>query len=69
MVGDHNGFHTTYIEFCDCQRPGDYARWQQLIAVQLFPATFEQPQMAFTFTAMKQSTSTRWHPRNLPTTT
>ncbi|KAJ7747582.1 hypothetical protein B0H14DRAFT_3514007 [Mycena olivaceomarginata] len=53
-VGDHNGFHTAYIEFCDCRRPGDYARWQQLIAVRLFPATFEQPQTAFTFTAMKQ---------------
>ncbi|KAF8185780.1 hypothetical protein K438DRAFT_1765569 [Mycena galopus ATCC 62051] len=53
-IGDHNGFHTAWIEFCQCLRPGDDARWQQLLAVRLFPATFEQPQTAFMFTAMKQ---------------
>ncbi|KAJ7898175.1 hypothetical protein B0H14DRAFT_3424537 [Mycena olivaceomarginata] len=35
-IGDHNGFHTTWIE------------------VRFFPATFEQPQTAFTFTVMNQ---------------
>ncbi|KAF8188609.1 hypothetical protein K438DRAFT_1722560 [Mycena galopus ATCC 62051] len=54
-IGDHNGFHMAWIEFCQCLRPGDDARWQQLLAVRLFPATFEQLQTAFTFTAMKQS--------------
>ncbi|KAF8144371.1 hypothetical protein K438DRAFT_1435719, partial [Mycena galopus ATCC 62051] len=53
-IGDHNGFHTSWIEFCQCLRPGDSGRWQQLVAVRLFPASFEQPQTAFTFTAMKQ---------------
>ncbi|KAJ6623247.1 hypothetical protein B0H10DRAFT_1786787 [Mycena sp. CBHHK59/15] len=53
-IGDHNGFHTSWIEFCQCLRPGDSGRWQQLVAVRLFPVSFEQPQTAFTFTAMKQ---------------
>ncbi|KAF8135928.1 hypothetical protein K438DRAFT_2122025 [Mycena galopus ATCC 62051] len=53
-IGDHNGFHTTWIEFCEYVRPGDHARWQQLVAVRLFPASFDKPQTAFTFTAMKQ---------------
>ncbi|KAF8131713.1 hypothetical protein K438DRAFT_1739696 [Mycena galopus ATCC 62051] len=54
MIGDHNGFHTTWIEFCQCIRPGDCTQWQQLVTVRLFPASYEQPQMAFIFTTMKQ---------------
>ncbi|KAF8143056.1 hypothetical protein K438DRAFT_2111109 [Mycena galopus ATCC 62051] len=55
-IGDHNGFHTAWIEFCQCLRLGDDARWQQLLAVRLFPATFEQLQTAFTFTLSNNAT-------------
>ncbi|KAJ6526481.1 hypothetical protein DFH09DRAFT_1095195 [Mycena vulgaris] len=52
-IGDHNGFHTVDIQFCECST-ADPEKWKQLVAVQLFPATFKQPQTAFTFTAMKE---------------
>jgi CxC2 like cysteine cluster associated with KDZ transposases len=53
-IADQNGFHTRWLEFCQCLRPQDHKRWQQLLGVRLFPASFEQPQTAFTFTVMKQ---------------
>ncbi|KAJ7704531.1 hypothetical protein B0H17DRAFT_1039895 [Mycena rosella] len=53
-IGDHNGFHTMDIQFCECGGNITADRWRQLVAVRLFPATFKQPQTAFTFTAMKQ---------------
>ncbi|KAJ6550380.1 hypothetical protein DFH09DRAFT_925918, partial [Mycena vulgaris] len=52
-IAEHNGFHTIDIHFCQCTRP-DHERWQQLLAVRLFPASFKQPQTAFTFTVLKQ---------------
>jgi hypothetical protein len=52
-IAEHNGFHTIDIQFCECTRPDDQ-RWQQLLAVRLFPASFKQPQTALTFTVLKQ---------------
>jgi hypothetical protein len=51
-VCDHNGFHTRLIEFCSCVR-SDEQRWEQLLAVRLFPSTIQQPKTTFTFNVMK----------------
>ncbi|KAF7371877.1 hypothetical protein MVEN_00044900 [Mycena venus] len=48
---DHNGFHTRLIQFCACNKS---QRWEQLLAVRLFPSTVKQPQTAFTFNVMRQ---------------
>ncbi|KAK7013685.1 hypothetical protein R3P38DRAFT_3322377 [Favolaschia claudopus] len=50
---DYNGIHTREVQFCGCVQE-DFAEWQQLLGVRLFPATFKHPQTAFTFTVMKQ---------------
>ncbi|KAF7335063.1 hypothetical protein MVEN_02256800 [Mycena venus] len=52
-VCDHNGFHTRFIEFCSCIR-SDEQRWEQLLAVRLFPSTIQQPKTTFTFNVMKE---------------
>ncbi|KAJ3527974.1 hypothetical protein NMY22_g9581 [Coprinellus aureogranulatus] len=47
IVVDLNGVHNTMIVFCGCL--GAPSEYEQLLAARLFPATFRDPQMAFTF--------------------
>ncbi|KAF7371579.1 CxC2 domain-containing protein [Mycena venus] len=52
-ICNHNGFHIRLIEFCHCVRT-DEQRWEQLLAVRLFPGTIQQPKTAFTFDVMRE---------------
>ncbi|KAJ7131489.1 hypothetical protein C8R43DRAFT_895982 [Mycena crocata] len=56
-LGHHNGLHTVTIEFCShtAQRGATVdPEWLQLVAVQLFPASFTTPKTVFTWTVMKE---------------
>lgn len=46
-IVDINGVHDTKLRFCNCVPKVDRA--SQLLKHKLFPATFPQPKMAFTF--------------------
>ncbi|KAJ7673933.1 hypothetical protein DFH06DRAFT_1319055 [Mycena polygramma] len=57
VLGDDNGFHTIRIEYCSCtagigEKVADH--WDQLMGVQLFPASFDLPKTVFTYTLMKR---------------
>ncbi|KAK6980699.1 hypothetical protein R3P38DRAFT_2579553 [Favolaschia claudopus] len=55
VVLDHNGFHTIRVHFCACQRNNaNVPEWEQLLNIQLFPATWRIPSTAFTFTVLRQ---------------
>lgn len=51
-VVDMNGIHNTKIRFCNCA--GSQDRLEQLMEIQLFPATVKRPTMAFTFAVLHQ---------------
>jgi hypothetical protein len=55
-VVEDNGFHEMKVNFCACPRPDDTSptHWEQLLQVRLFPATWVQPETAFTFNVMRQ---------------
>ncbi|KAJ3710096.1 hypothetical protein C8R42DRAFT_648974 [Lentinula raphanica] len=46
-----NGVHGTRISFCNC---GSGSRVEQLMRARLFPSSLEEPQIAFTFTVMRE---------------
>ena len=52
LVAHTNGIHKTKIMFCACIGSGN--RMQQLLKVQLFPATTEQPMTVFTFGLLRE---------------
>ena len=47
VIGHVNGFHEVFVEFCACN--GSQKQPYQLINSNLFPATLEKPETAFTF--------------------
>ncbi|KAF7288964.1 hypothetical protein MIND_01413000 [Mycena indigotica] len=48
-----SGLQEATIQWCQCpERAAE--RWEQLLAVRLFPATFKEPRTAFTFGVLKQ---------------
>jgi hypothetical protein len=52
IIGDRNGIHATRVSFCHCE--GSPSKWHQLFAANLFPATVNDPQTAFTFRYLRQ---------------
>lgn len=46
-----NGIHTTRVRFCGCR--GSLDRVGQLMAANLFPATTDEPQSAFSFALLQ----------------
>ncbi|KAE9384478.1 hypothetical protein BT96DRAFT_790747, partial [Gymnopus androsaceus JB14] len=64
---DLTGVHATKVTFCQCNG-GPFNKWCQLFEANLFPATVQQPQTAFTFSllhhwqiTMLQSKITAYH--------
>ncbi|KAJ7100504.1 hypothetical protein C8R44DRAFT_642046 [Mycena epipterygia] len=56
-LGEHNRFHDVYVETCGCVETTGaqlLPLWRQLMAVQLFPASFKSPRTVFTWMVMKQ---------------
>lgn len=51
-VVDTNGMHNTRIRFCHCTEP--YDRATQLLDAELFPASTDQPETAFTFAHLER---------------
>ncbi|KAH6880562.1 hypothetical protein BKA70DRAFT_1575759 [Coprinopsis sp. MPI-PUGE-AT-0042] len=51
LIVDNNGVHSTRLRFCACD--GCPSPVDQLLQAQLFPATFEDPRTAFTFSVLK----------------
>jgi CxC2 like cysteine cluster associated with KDZ transposases/Kyakuja-Dileera-Zisupton transposase len=51
IIVDTNGVHSTRLRFCACH--GCPSPTDQLLQARLFPATFEEPQTAFTFSVLK----------------
>ncbi|KAF7291286.1 hypothetical protein MIND_01272500 [Mycena indigotica] len=52
-----NGIHELKIRLCGCRSPATerlYERWEQLLQLRLFPATFAFPRTAFDFHALEQ---------------
>jgi len=50
VIVDVSGVHHLGVEFCRCQNALSHE--EQLMALGLFPATFDHPQMAFTFNVL-----------------
>ncbi|KAF6743906.1 hypothetical protein DFP72DRAFT_826853 [Ephemerocybe angulata] len=50
-IVDVNGIHSTKIRFCGCSGSDDHVA--QLMRSKLFPATFVDPKMAFTFSVLR----------------
>ena len=50
VIVDVSGIHHIGVEFCCCHNAP--SREEQLMALGLFPATFDNPQMAFTFNVL-----------------
>ncbi|KAF6743694.1 hypothetical protein DFP72DRAFT_827272 [Ephemerocybe angulata] len=51
ILVDTNGIHSTLVSFCNCVDAEDHC--VQLMGAKLFPATFVDPKMAFTFNLME----------------
>jgi hypothetical protein len=60
VIAHINGFHTLNVEFCQCESSSTSPEFVQLMHAEMFPATIQRPETAFTFELLKN-----WHVHTL----